>query len=57
MKNFIFLLIALGGLPRLSLQCMAQYKKELRYLDFYLGIVPANEDGAIDSDGLFCVLG
>uniref|UniRef100_A0A914BV11 MAM domain-containing protein n=1 Tax=Acrobeloides nanus TaxID=290746 RepID=A0A914BV11_9BILA len=29
---------------------MAQYKKELRYLDFYMGIVPANKDGAIDSD-------
>ncbi|KAI1724984.1 MAM (Meprin, A5-protein, PTPmu) domain protein [Ditylenchus destructor] len=34
-------------LLRLSDACGAQYRRELRYLDFYLGIAPANEEGSL----------
>ncbi|KAI6187107.1 MAM domain-containing protein [Aphelenchoides besseyi] len=40
----IFLL--LFGIVQITVACAQQYKRELRYLDYYLGIQPANEDGA-----------
>lgn len=31
--------------------CSAQYRRELNYLDYYLGIKPANEEGEIGVQG------
>jgi hypothetical protein len=40
------LIVSLLLLIRPAEGCAAQYRKELRYLDYYLGIAPANEDGS-----------
>jgi hypothetical protein len=47
----VFGFVLFCTLPHSSFPCAAQYKKELRYLDFYLGIVPANEEGSLTKDG------
>ena len=46
---FLFVFIYL---PQGTLQCAQQYKKELRYLDFYLGIRPIDDEAKIPSEGM-----
>ena len=48
----VLLLAESGGLgPRAASAQRSSYAKELRYLEYYLGIAPANEDGAFLVDG------
>jgi len=47
----LFSLFTIFILPTLVIGCAQQYRRELNYLDFYLGIRPANEQGEIGVQG------
>jgi uncharacterized membrane protein len=49
--NLILFLSLLAMMPTLVDGCTQQYRRELNYLDFYLGIRPANELGEIGVNG------
>ena len=52
-EKILLILFVFLCLPQESLQCAQQYKKELRYLNFYLGIRPIDDEAKIPVEGVF----
>lgn len=52
-KSFFIYFICIFALIKYSEQCAQQYQRELRYLDFYLGIAPTKDDGKLEINRKF----